>query len=147
MVAYLFVYGTLMHTFDTSITRFLKEKSHYISHGYTNGLLYDLGSFPGMVYDPSASTTVKGDVFLLKAADEVLSFLDYYEGINADTITANMYKRIKCKVLINEELLECYTYHYQQSVKGLIQIENGDYQAYLQAHPNTHDDFLNQFRD
>ena len=76
---YLFVYGTLLDN-DNEFGAFLKKHSTYVSKGSFNGLLYDLGEYPGAIYKPGIKQQVHGSILLLNNDPEILSVIDEYEG-------------------------------------------------------------------
>lgn len=98
-----FVYGTL-------------KRGHY-NHGWLKGslfvknatttndyLLYNLGSFPGMIKSPKGKgKCVKGEIF--KVTDSVLRDLDMLEGVDVD-----FYERVRISLLDTQEPVWGYLY-------------------------------------
>mgnify|MGYP000179398133 CR=1 FL=1 len=136
-----------MNAIETRMTQFLQSQSQFIGKGFTKGSLYDIGSFPGMVYDEEASGQVYGQVFQLMEAQKVWDVLDPYEMIDPNRLDKNMYRRQLCEVQVEDKTYTCHTYHFQLSTEGFRQILSGDYLAYLNAKPNRHQDFINKFKD
>src|SRR5262245_55703141 len=72
----LFVYGTLMR--GEPAHRLLLGRTTFVEEGHTDGLLLDLGQFPGVI---EGNGRVAGEVFRLDRP-ELLETLDDYEGYN-----------------------------------------------------------------
>ena len=90
----LFVYGTLMNDIESMIANHLKTNSFMIGEGKANGLLYDLGRYPGFVYSPEAEAQVLGHIFQMDDPEEMLRTLDEYEGITASYPVDSEYRRV-----------------------------------------------------
>ena len=77
----LFVYGTLLLDIDSSIANFLKNSANFIGEGRLSGQLFDLGQYPGAVFDATVKSQVYGHVFELKDPFHALLILDEYEAV------------------------------------------------------------------
>lgn len=130
-MSYLFVYGTLMNNVESKITRFLKANSVFVGEGYASGRLYDLGHYPGLVFDSSANTKVRGHIFQLENVEEVLAVLDEYEAVGERYEQYNQYIRRQIPIPYQQQILSCWVYLYNQSTKNLKLIKSGDYLNYL----------------
>lgn len=139
MNPYLFVYGSLMNTIQSSIARFLQDNSIFIGEGYVQGYLYDLGHYPGMVADKNASGKVVGHIFQLKEPEKVLPVLDEYEAIGEQFSQYEEYVRKEVPVLLSEsenvgkekETMQCWAYLYNLPTEHLRSIPSGNYLEYL----------------
>lgn len=89
----LFVYGTLMNDIQSMIANHLKINSQLLGEGKAKGLLFDLGRYPGFVYDPLAETTITGHIFQMDNPEDMLKTLDEYEGITASYPVDSEYRR------------------------------------------------------
>ncbi len=127
----LFVYGTLLNDIHSMIANHLKTHSKLIGDGTVNGLLFDLGSYPGLVYQPETDRLVFGQVFELDDPEEVLATLDGYEGINLNSLAESEYSRLLVPVSLDKDNLECWVYVYNGKTGGLKQIESGNYLEYI----------------
>lgn len=81
----LFVYGTLRRGERADLSKHEKEFDvTYLGEDIINGLIYDLGSYPGVKglgegeFD-AEQPRVHGDVFRLES-ESIISILDHYEG-------------------------------------------------------------------
>jgi gamma-glutamylcyclotransferase (GGCT)/AIG2-like uncharacterized protein YtfP len=87
----LLVYGTLRKGQSADLSR--NSRAEFIGVDQINGLLYELGWFPGVktvesiTFDPD-KPTVTGDVFKLHS-DDLVEALDSYEGY------PNLYSRVQ----------------------------------------------------
>lgn len=127
----IFVYGTLLNDIHSMIANHLKTHSILLGDGLVRGKIYDLGSYPGLIYEPTASSMVFGQVFQLNDPNEILTTLDNYEGISPEAPTEDEYAREIIKVEINGEKIDCWAYLYLKSTEGLKQITSGNYLSYL----------------
>lgn len=136
MTDLLFVYGTLMRPFRSEITRLLAKNSTFLLRGKTQGLLYDLGSYPGLVYQADLETWVKGEIIQLHFPERFLPILDEYEMIDPNAPQKSEYKRTLLSVQTEVGPKECWTYIYQQSTAPYHPIRSGDYLSYFSQNPN-----------
>jgi len=129
---FLFVYGTLRPVFDNSFSLYLRQRSHYVGDGSFSGQLYDLGSYPGAIYQKNSPTSVFGTVYdISKNNETVLTYLDYYEGVGPEFESPTEYVRVIVPVMCNERLLNCWAYVYNYPSEGRPLIESGDYCHHL----------------
>lgn len=130
----LFVYGTLLPAFNKPLCNWLKEHSEPVSEGYMSGLLYKVADYPGAVYILHSVTKVYGLVVKMNDPVNVLSHLDRYEGVNAESpdqgeyvrqiVTINGFDGVKRK---------CWVYLYNYDVRHLELIKSGDYFTFCQC--------------
>jgi gamma-glutamylcyclotransferase (GGCT)/AIG2-like uncharacterized protein YtfP len=137
----LFVYGTLMNNIQSVIADFLHHNSDFVGEGYFSGKLYDLGSYPGAVYDMQVHSWVYGHVFKLHDPKNMLKRLDLYEGISLLQPDKNEYRRALVPVDVKKELLDCWVYLYNFTTEGLKEIPDGHYLNYLKSN-EIHQDFI-----
>ncbi len=130
---YIFVYGTLMDGVDSAMARLLQQGSEALGDGWIPGRLYDLGQYPGAVYDAQASTRVYGRIFRPHDATTLLECLDNYEGIDSENPAAAEYMRALTPVQGIHGTLWCWVYLYQLSIEGLPEIPGGNYLDYLKS--------------
>ncbi|GAB3323991.1 hypothetical protein GCM10027299_20780 [Larkinella ripae] len=81
--------------------------------------MYDLGAYPGAVFDPTAQNRVHGEVYRLEesGAERLLQTLDAYEG--------GEYVRRVVPVQTAYGLLACWTYLFHQPTHALPLIASG----------------------
>jgi gamma-glutamylcyclotransferase (GGCT)/AIG2-like uncharacterized protein YtfP len=118
----LFVYGTLRPSFGeegTSLVRHMKAEGPATARG----LLYDLGSYPGMV---RGDGVVHGELLqITQPAD--LEALDHYEECGGPW---PLFRREPMEVLRPDgEAAIAWVYLYARSVEGATFIDCGDYLA------------------
>ncbi|MFN4146724.1 MAG: gamma-glutamylcyclotransferase [Runella sp.] len=122
---FLFVYGTLRQGFQNPFASYLRQNAVYKGTGTFAGRLYNLGHYPGAVYDTQSSHQVVGEIYELKNAALILKKLDDYEGINEPLPE---YKRQKIEVQSETgELVDCWIYLFILPTHGLQLIAEGDY--------------------
>lgn len=118
---YVFVYGTLRLGEGANL-RYLKT-AEYIGEDRVNGLLYNLGSFPGLKAKKRQFTfdfpIVCGDVYCLTETEQAMN-LDRYEGY------PSLYSRIQTET---ESGITVWTYIYNGMVYDKQLISSGDWKA------------------
>jgi len=125
---FLFVYGSLMSASPHPMAGLLRRFSVLVGEGYFTGQLYDLGEYPGAIYQPRSRSRVYGEVLRLTDPDRLLPELDRYEGFDAEVPDeADEYIRYRVPVTTASRVLECWAYLYVRPVSGLIRIPSGRY--------------------
>lgn len=124
----LFVYGTLRKDSRSSKHRMLAQGTRFVGHARTRGRLYDLGSYPGLVLPGAPDAWVRGEVYALERAPEILARLDEYEGCGPNRAKPHQYERVQGTVVMDtgEEGL-AWVYVFKGSVAGKNEILSGDY--------------------
>lgn len=123
---YLFVYGTLLDAYN-EFGAYLKSNSVYVSKGSFPGLLYNIGEYPGAIYQPGATGLVYGDIVLLNDDPTILKAIDAYEGVGEDEMQPNLYIRLLVPVTTTSGTIDCWVYLYNLPVDGFKQITPGKY--------------------
>ncbi len=125
---YLFVYGTLRPGFDNAFAQYLRQRSRYVGEGSFPGLLYDLGNYPGAVYQDDSATLVVGSIYdISKNRDAILTYLDYYEGVGPEFEAPTEYIRTIIPVISNDNTFASWIYIYNHPTNGKPLILSGDY--------------------
>lgn len=139
---YLFVYGSLMNGLKTTMTRLLEKHAIFLGSGKMSGQLYDVGHYPGAVYDKNTVHLIYGHIFELINVNLVLNLLDDYETVGERFQNFNEYIRETKPVQFENQVLNCWVYLYNLSVDNLVLIESGNYLENLKTN-QKHRDFLN----
>lgn len=129
-MALLFVYGTLLQT-NNPFGSYLLNQSTHLRSGRFKGKLFDIGNYPGAIYDPKADTYVYGSLISIHNVDEVFKVLDDYEGFGIDQPQPNEFTRELIEIESSTERLQCWVYLYNLSVTGLFDISSGNYNQYI----------------
>jgi gamma-glutamylcyclotransferase (GGCT)/AIG2-like uncharacterized protein YtfP len=121
---HLFVYGTLRPRLATGLVRELIAHFQPAGLATVRGLLYDLGSYPGLV---PGGGIVHGD--LLRVTDPGhLPLIDDYEECGGER---PLYRREPITAhRVDGSRVSSWTYLYNGSVDGLMPLPGGDYAAY-----------------
>ena len=96
MPQHLFVYGTLRFEYPNPLALKLKSQAIFIDEGSAPGVLYDLGWYPGAVFNADARTRVIGEIYALGNAERLMAQLDDYEAIPEPN---ERFRRVVIKVL------------------------------------------------
>jgi gamma-glutamylcyclotransferase (GGCT)/AIG2-like uncharacterized protein YtfP len=125
----LFAYGTLRPGLTPKSVQPLVRQLQWLGGGSAPGRLYDLGDYPGAVFDPSAETRVVGDVLVLpEDAASLLKQLDDYEGFSAADIANSLFVRFRIDVkLADGREIDCWAYRYHREVGRAPLVAAGDY--------------------
>jgi gamma-glutamylcyclotransferase (GGCT)/AIG2-like uncharacterized protein YtfP len=126
----MFVYGTLMASAVSDYglaarTRLIREASSKRWAATTQGHLYELGRYPGLVTGTGAGL-VHGELFLLSNPTATLPWLDEYEAISLAPRADDEYVRELIDVIVlGGPTLSAWTYRYVRSTTGLKRIASG----------------------
>lgn len=125
--ALLFVYGTLRRGFNNPWQQILENKGSWLGTATTSGYLFDLGPYPGAIYDPEGDL-ITGDLYDIqgKTSHSLLAELDEYEG--------EEYRRIRIEAQCNgSRKNNVFFYEYLGQTNPDMQILPADYHIYLQG--------------
>jgi len=123
---YLFVYGSLLNA-DNFYARYLKENSHPVAEGSFNGLLYDIGEYPGAIFNHMSDKRVYGTVVKLNNVSNALKIIDQYEGFGPTEEQPNLFVRQILVIDTPTGPLNCWVYLYNLPVTGFKLIPSGKY--------------------
>jgi gamma-glutamylcyclotransferase (GGCT)/AIG2-like uncharacterized protein YtfP len=117
MRSYLFAYGTLKRG---GSRHWILQDFPFLGRAKAKGfVLYDLGSYPAMVY---GNGVVYGEVY--EVSEEALQALDWVEGVPI------LYRRKPIEVVFEDGLfLKAWAYIYNGDVKGFPRIEDGEWKV------------------
>lgn len=121
---YLFVYGTLLRQSQTPMSSLLLSNSKFIDNATVQGVLYDIGEYPGLMLSNNLNAQVKGEVFQLKNPHKLIKELDAYEGSEYRKVIASVYLKDGTK-------LKSWIYVFCLPTDSYVCIESGDYMSYL----------------
>jgi len=128
MPDYIFVYGLLKSMYDNEAALFIRQHCTLIGVGTTPGRLFDLGTYPGIVYEPNAETIVFGEVFRIDTNKEGLNeYLDQFEECGPEFEQPNEYKKEVIPVDVNGKVYHASSYLYNRNLDGLKKIDSGNY--------------------
>jgi len=122
----LFVYGTLMRGFDHPMAKLLSANADFIGDARCRGKLYLVRHYPGLVRSDDAGDIVHGELFRLRARDELLREFDMYEACGEGFAPPTEYVREMLQVtLADGTASEAWTYVYNWPVAKLPRITSG----------------------
>lgn len=124
----LFVYGTLMRGFDHPMARLLAAHADFLGPATCRGRLVLVKHYPGLLLSDAGSDVVHGELFRLRAADELLGELDMYEACGEGFPEPTEYLRALIEVRRDDGSAEqAWTYVYNWPVTGLPVIASGKF--------------------
>jgi gamma-glutamylcyclotransferase (GGCT)/AIG2-like uncharacterized protein YtfP len=121
----LFVYGTLMRGFDHPMAQLLSRSADFIGEARCQGRLYLVKHYPGLVLSNESSDVVFGELYRLRAPDELLREFDMYEACGEGFAAPTEYIRQMLAVTLGDGASEAWTYIYNWPVAHLPRIESG----------------------
>ena len=128
---HLVVYGTLLLGIKSQMAQFLESNSRFLGALYVPGLLYDLGHYPGFIYDLNAPEKVFCHLFEIIVPKAVFPILDQYEMIDPFKAENNEYRRTKIPIEFEQKTMESWVYEYNFPTSGLRKITGGNYLEYV----------------
>ena len=112
---HLFVYGTLKTDSGHAMHEVLARGAVLVGRGVVEGMLVDLGEYPGLVLERVGATA--GEIWELRDP-ELLARLDAYEGIGPDAEEPESYERVRVPVtLADGRTLEAWTYAWRGATR------------------------------
>lgn len=128
MTPFLFVYGTLLPDAKGALGASQRLKlsgvGDYLGPAHMQGVLLDLGGYPGMIPGPG---TVHGAVYRLHDIAATLEWLDVYEGVTGKA--NDEYHRLEQEAAFPAgQVLDAWTYVFIGNSQGLCKIVSGRWQ-------------------
>ena len=122
----LFVYGTLMRGFDHPMAKLLSRSADFIGEARCQGRLYLVKHYPGLVLSDHPADVVFGELYRLRAPDELLREFDMYEACGEGFAEPTEYVRQMLPVTSEGRSVdEAWTYIYNWPVAHLPRIVSG----------------------
>jgi gamma-glutamylcyclotransferase (GGCT)/AIG2-like uncharacterized protein YtfP len=122
----LFVYGTLMRGYSHPMARLLSANADFLGEASCRGRLYQVKHYPGLVLSDDPSDIVFGELYRLRAVDDLLREFDMYEACGEGFPEPTQYVRRMLPVRLAEDgTRDAWTYIYNWPVAGLSWIESG----------------------
>ena len=126
---YVFVYGTLRRGGVNDITR-LDPAPEFVGEGQVQGVLYQLGWYPGLRLGGGEAAPVRGEVYRISAQLEAL--LDRIEEVQ-DGPHSEYFKRV-VPIRVQGQSLACLLYEINpQRTQGQPRIGQGDWIAFRKS--------------
>ena len=112
----IFVYGTLRRGENLPLAKRLADEAIYLGEGYFNGIMHQLGSYPGVVDSDSADDQVVGDLYKIGDNPDLLDALDEYEGCTPDFSEPHEYVRVIRPIKFSERVVHAWIYIYNWDI-------------------------------
>jgi gamma-glutamylcyclotransferase (GGCT)/AIG2-like uncharacterized protein YtfP len=122
----LFVYGTLMRSYAHPMARLLSANAVFLGQASCRGRLYQVKHYPGLVLSDDPGDRVFGELYRLRAVEDLLREFDMYEACGDGFPEPTQYVRQTLPVtLADGTASEAWTYIYNWPVEQLARIESG----------------------
>ena len=122
----LFVYGTLMRGYSHPMARLLSANADFLGEASCCGRLYKVTHYPGLLLSDQPSDIVFGELYRLRAVEDLLREFDMYEACGEGFAEPTQYLRRMLQVALTDGTKrEAWTYIYNWPIEGLSLIESG----------------------
>ena len=122
----LFVYGTLMRGYVHPMAKLLSANADFLGEASCRGKLYMVKHYPGLVLSDDATDIVHGELYRLRAPEDLLREFDMYEACGEGFPEPTQYVRQMLQVAhADGSESEAWTYLYNWPVAKLKLIESG----------------------
>jgi gamma-glutamylcyclotransferase (GGCT)/AIG2-like uncharacterized protein YtfP len=129
MLDLLFVYGTLMRGFDHPMARLLEQNAEFLGAAQSDGRLYLVRHYPGLVPSEDPTDVVFGQLFRLPRPRELLAQLDGYEGCGEAAAPPHEFIRATRPVVAADGTEhQAFVYLYNWPLDGLPRIADGRFE-------------------
>lgn len=129
---FVFFYGTLMTAFNRPWRREVEDQLVFKGYGSIAAALFDLGAYPAAV--PDCGGRVRGELYEMTRADDVLRTLDEFEGYSPASPESSLYARLITPVTLDDgEELQAWVYFYSAPLDHAERIESGDYLSFFKT--------------
>src|SRR3979409_1870167 len=123
---HLFVYGTLMRSFDHPMAQLLSRSADFIGEARCQGRLYLVKHYPGLVLSDDPAEIVFGELYRLRHPAELLREFDMCEACGDGFAEPAVCVRGVLQVILDERSPdEAWTYIYNWPVTNLPRIASG----------------------
>ena len=130
----IFFYGTLMTPFNRPGRNRIDSKLMFKVHGSIAAALFDLGMYPAAVPADHDRARVRGEVYQMRNAANVLQVLDEIEGYRSTEPDTSLYTRRLTPVTLDDgRAVNAWAYFYNAPLGRAERIDSGDYLEYLKA--------------
>mgnify|MGYP002039432243 CR=1 FL=1 len=127
---HIFFYGTLMRTFPLRARVGIDDWLEYVGDGRVPGLLFDLGTYPGLVTD--ACSEVRGEVYRILSPAKLFNRIDPIEDYHVMAPSDGQYIRQTMDATLDDGraiTVWCYVFNHPLPLSG--RIKDGDYRHYV----------------
>lgn len=126
MTPHLFAYGFLkMKYHGNKQTRTPDFEHRYICEGTITGEIYNVETYPGVIFDQSSKSIVYGEVFELIDPEISFGILDEYEHAKPLIQFDPDYERRLRPVQTDQGIIECWVYEYLKPIDPARIIKSG----------------------
>ncbi|MFP4228621.1 MAG: gamma-glutamylcyclotransferase [Salinivenus sp.] len=121
-------YGTLMRGMGRHESLDVAEALSFVARCQFDGVLYDLGAFPGAV---PGDGTVHAELFRLRS-EEVWSVLDRYEGYTPEAEAQSLFVRRRTPLQSPSDTT-AWVYWYAGPTAGRVRVPSGDWRVHVEG--------------
>lgn len=128
----IFFYGTLMTPFNRPGRMRIDSQLTFKGHGSIAAALFDLGMYPAAVPADHDTSRVRGEIYQMINAADVLAVLDEIEGYRSTEPDTSLYTRRLTPVTLDDgRIVSAWAYFYNAPLGRAERIDSGDYLEYL----------------
>lgn len=123
----LFLYGTLLPGETPAEAEDLVNDLRRVGSASVRGRLYDLGDYPGAIFDPASATWIHGEIFEVPD-DDTLQAIDRYEEFDESNPETSTFVRAKLPVRLRDGRdVESWVYVYNRDPGDAPLVAGGIY--------------------
>jgi gamma-glutamylcyclotransferase (GGCT)/AIG2-like uncharacterized protein YtfP len=127
MSDFLFLYGTLLPGQSPEEVATTVSELRRIGPARIRGRLYDLGDYPGAIFDPTSATWVHGQIFEVPDKS-VLQAIDRYEEFDDSNLRTSLFVRTRVPARLRDgEDVESWAYLYNRDPGDAPLVTGGSY--------------------
>jgi gamma-glutamylcyclotransferase (GGCT)/AIG2-like uncharacterized protein YtfP len=116
----------LMRGYAHPMARLLSSNADFVGEASCRGRLYQVKHYPGLTLSDDADDRVFGELYRLRAVEDLLREFDMYEACGEGFPEPTQYVRQTLPVtLADGTVCEAWTYIYNWPVEALARIESG----------------------
>ena len=128
---YIFVYGSLMQGFRNPWSAHLHNHSRFLGKGSAQGIIYDIGGYPGLIQTENPAERVFGEIYYMSSLSLLKDF-DRYEGCVMKYLQRSTFTRqIVDAVLRDEQKVQAWTYIYNRKPSESSRIPGGSFTRFF----------------
>lgn len=125
---YIVLYGTLMRGYDNYDKFNLSNRLSYIKKTKFNGIMYDIGGYPGVIVEEDNNRIIEGELYYIRD-QSLLPKLDDFESYYPENTKNSLYIRELIE-LESPKSIKAWIYLYNKSVNDKDVVKSNNWNMY-----------------
>jgi pyruvate carboxylase len=127
---HLFVYGSLLSTFQNIYADVLHERGEFCGQAYILGRLYQVSDYPGVLLSGKNKNQIWGEIYQVDL--HVLTLLDQYEGYYPGRLDSEYIRQKTIAYTKDDRQIPVWVYEYNLPIEESLRIISGSWIAHIQ---------------